>query len=218
MKPGIFLALLLSAAPLPALAETILHLSEQASVTVTPDELAATLKLAATGTDAAQVQGHVNTMMTQALTQARAVAGVVVNTGSYQVWRSTGPDQWNGEQSLELHGKDGAVLLKLIGALQGQGAALSGLGWRVAPETARTARNAATKIALGQLRGRADAAAAIIGLRFASFRDVRLDGPAPYQPTMPRMMSSMAKSDAAPNAESEPVSIEATVSAEVVLQ
>lgn len=213
------LLLLLLAAPLPAAAQTVLHLSETAHVGVYPDELAAGLKVSASSANAAGVQTQVNTLMASALEQVRAAKGVVFSTGSYQVWHNTQPDSWNGEQSIELHATNGEALLKLLGALQTQGVAMTHLGWRVAPETAQRARDQATKMALGNLRGRADAAAAILGLRFASFREVRLQGPAPFQPVAPRMMA-MAKAsgaEVAPSAETEQTQIEASVEADVLL-
>ncbi len=223
MNRAALLALAL-AAPVPAVAETLLHLSEQAQVMVSPDELAATLRISSDGPDAAGVQGHVNTAMADALAKAKATVGVVVTTGFYQVYNTQAPQKtaiWHGEQMINLHSNDGTTLLKLIGTLQGDGAAVNQLGWRVSADTARHARDEASKLALGQLRHRAEEAAGILGLKFGSFKDVTLGGQPPFQPVMPRamMMSSAmaAPAPAPPQAASEPVSIEASVSADVVL-
>jgi predicted secreted protein len=221
MNKPLLLAMLL--APAPAMAETILHLSEQAQVMVNPDELAATLRLEADGPDAATVQNRVNTGMTQALAQARATEGVVATTGFYQVFNmqpANKPAIWHSVQTLNLHGTDGAAMLTLVGHLQAAGAAINQLGWRVAAATARHARDEASNLALSQLRARAEAAAGILGLKFASFRDITLGGPPPFQPVMPRAMvmsSSNAGGAPPPEAASEPVAIEASVSADVVL-
>lgn len=205
-------------APVPV--QTILHLSETGRVTVQPDELVAMLRLTANGVGAAGVQGKINAAMEAAMARARAVPAVTASTGFYQVWRTNQTDQWHAEQSLTLRAHNAPVLLELVGNLQAQGMATSGLGWVVSPEVARTARAEATRQALSALRARAEEAAAIVGLNFVSFRDIRLDG-AVQQPFAPRMMTAMAASSASdakpPSAEAEEVTIEATVSAEVAL-
>ena len=101
--------------------------------------------------------------------------------------------------------------------LQTQGLAISRLGWQVTPEVSRKARAEATKQALSALRARVDEAAAIVGLSFGGFRDIRLDG-TPQMP-MPRMMAAMAASPDAkpPSAQAEDVTIEASVDADVLL-
>ncbi len=217
MKPTDLLLLPLLLAPLPAAAETLLHLSETAHVTVFPDELAATVQVSATAGSAADVQAKVNTAMHGALEQVHAVKEVVASTGGYQVYLDQSA-HWNGQQSIQMHSLSGDTLLKLVGVLQSQGMTVTQLGWRVAAETARKARDAATKEALGHLRGRAEDAAGILGLRFSSFRDVRLDS-APFQPVMPRIMMAAAPTGRAPapSAEAEEVQIDATVQADVAL-
>jgi predicted secreted protein len=216
MKLILALALLLGSA-LPAGAQTVLHLAETARVKVPPDELVASIKASASTSNAAESQSRVNALIAKALAQAKAVPGLIVTTGSYQVWNTRQPEQWTAEQNIDLRGRDGAALLQLTGALQGQGLTLTQLGWRVAPETARIATSEATKIALGNLRARADDASAVLGLRFAAFRDVRLDGTLPMISPAPRAMAAAAMK-AAPSAVAEDVEIEATVQAEILLQ
>ncbi len=220
MKSVLILALglvLLEVTALPAAAQTVLHLSETARVSVRPDELVATFKIGAASLSAAESQNRVNLLVAKALEQVKLVAGVVSATGSYQVWHSSQPEQWNAEQTLDLHGRDGTALLRLVGTLQAQGMTLSRLGWRVAGNTARTAKAEATRMALGNLRARADDASGVLGMRFQSFREVRLDGAPPNMGPMPRMMAEKAGA-AAPNAEAEDVAVEATVEADIVLQ
>ncbi len=206
----------------PAAAETLLHLSESARVMVQPDELAASLRAEAVAANAAEAQTQVNTTMAGAVTLARQSAGVHVTTGFYTVWPQTivhpgGRQDWRASQSLELRGGDGAVLLTLVGALQQRGLAVSQLGWRVAAETERHARAEATKQALTRLRARAEEAAGVLGLHFDSFREVRLG--ATLRPR-PLPMRAIAATPAAtpPTAEAEPVPVEASVEADVVLK
>jgi predicted secreted protein len=223
------LALLaLSFLPLAAAhAETLLNLSETRSVSVRPDQITATLRAEATAGTAAGVQQQVNAMMTAAVARARQTQGVVVTTGGYNVWRSTPPAQsvpphraasWQASQTLELRGGDGAAMLELVDALQQSGLATAGLAWGLAPETVRLARRQATELAVKALRGRAEDVAALLGMRFVAFKEVRLDGD--RSTPMPRVMAlsaSRAMGAAPPIAEAENVTVEAVVEAEAVL-
>jgi predicted secreted protein len=205
-----------------AAAATVLHLSETAHVAVHPDELVASLSLEATNATPVGAQAQVNAGVSKALDLAKATQGVSVSTGFYRVWQTVKPtNEWHASQQVELKQKgDGAALLKLVGALQGQGLALQQVGWQVAPDTARHAQAEATKAALGGLRGRAEAAAEILGLRFVSFRQVNLEPGRPAPVPFPRAvaMAASAESMPPPNAEAGDVDIEATVSADADLE
>ena len=221
---GLLLAALLLLTATTAHAETLLRLSETATVTEHPDELDASLRVETTAPNAAQAQRLVNATMEDALAASKAVAGVTVSTGGYFVWRVgpaplASPAHWQANQSLELTSHDGAALLKLVGDLQQKGLAIGQLGWRLSDSATRAARAEATKQAIAALRGRAEDAAALLNLRFDSFKEVRLDSPHP-QPTMPRMMMAApaaASSAAPPSAEPADVTVSATAEADVVL-
>jgi uncharacterized protein len=206
----------------PAYAEAVLHLAETATVTVAPDELAATLTAEATGASASDAQARVNSAMQAAIEQARAVSGVSVSTGGYGVWRTNQPghpDSWQVNQALNLAGHDGPALLTLVGALQQRGLAVGNLGWRLSRATERQAHQAATKQALAALRGRIDEAAALLDLRFEQYKDVRLDGASP-QPMFRTMAAPMAvRSSAAtpPSVATEDVPVSATAEVDAVL-
>ncbi len=216
------LAVLLAAWP--ACADTVLHLAETATLMVAPDELDATLRAEAVSASAADAQARVNAMIAAAVAQAHQVPAVTVSTGGYTVWR-VGPtpqdrtERWQAGQSLQLHSADGAALLKLTSALQQKGFATGELAWRLARETEQKAHADATKQALTRLRGRAEEAAALLGLRFDSFKEVRLDSSAP-PPPFPRMMTATvgASPAAAPaNAVAGDVPVSATAEADVIL-
>jgi uncharacterized protein YggE len=213
-------AALLSVLLIPAAhAQTLLRLSESARVTARPDEPAATLRFEVDAADAASAQSRVNAAMAKALAEAKGTPGIIATTGGYQVWRTTQPAvRWRASQSLELRGDDGARVLALVGSLQGQGLAVQGLSWRLKPETARARQAEATKLALGNIRARAEEAAAVLGLKFDSFREVRLNGTNPSpRPVLMRAMAAPAPM-AEPVAESEDVQIEASVEADAVLK
>jgi uncharacterized protein len=211
----------------PAIAdETILKLSETATVMVTPDELAASMRAEVIAPTAQDAQKRVNELMAGAITAARKVSGIVLSTGSYSVWRvATSPtdrnERWQSGQSINLTGKDAEAMLKLVGDLQQMGLVQSSLLWRLSRESERKARREATGHALSTLRARADEAAEILGLRFESFREVRLDSVAP-PPILPRMQmaarATMAAPAPPPNAEAEDMPVTASAEADVVLK
>ncbi len=220
------LGLLCSIAARPACADdTILKLSESATVMAAPDELAASMRAEAVAPTAQDAQKRVNEMMGSAVAAAKKVSGIVVSTGSYSVWRTAASptdraERWQSGQSLNVTGKDAEAMLKLVGDLQQMGLVQSNLLWRLSRDSERKARQDATKQALSTLRARADEAAEILGLRFASFREVRLDSVAP-PPILPRMQMATRNdvvTSPPPNAEAEDMPVTASAEADVVLK
>ncbi len=219
-----------AAQPAPPVIQTVLKLAETATVTIRPDELTASLSAEIVAGSAAEAQARVNKAIADALARAKAVSDVAVSTGRYGVYRvGTGPNEkpgaeraerWQASQSLELKSHDGGALLKLVGELQKSGLAVGSLAWRLSPEAARKARAEATRLALAGLRGRADDAAAQIGMAFEGFKEIRLDNDRPV-PFAPRMMSAAMSGGGAaapPSAEAEDVSVSATAEADVLLR
>ena len=222
MRPLLVAASLLLAVP--AQAETLLHLSEAAQIQVHPDRLTAGLRFEAEGATPVDVQSKVNAAVAAALDLAKKTAGVTASTSSYNVWQAQGdakaPKRWHAAQGLDVYGSDSAVLLTLVGALQSQGLLVQQLGWRLAPETARKAHADATQMALKALRGRADEAAAVLGLGFVAFKTVNLD-PSGMAPRGMMMMAAPMGAGAAamptPVAEASDITVEARVEADAVL-
>jgi predicted secreted protein len=206
----------------PARAETLLHLTDTETVTVAPDELAASLRAEASSANPADAQQRVNAAMADALAHARKVAGVTASTGAYSVWH-VGPtpqdssERWQASQSLELTSHDSVALLTLLGTLQQNGLAVGELGWRLSREAERKAHDEATRQALAALRGKAQEAAGLLDLRFGSFKQVRLDGTA--QVPTPRFVGAMAAmaAPAPPNAVATDVPVSATAEADAIL-
>jgi predicted secreted protein len=218
-------AALLAAAPLavapPAQAETLLKLTQEARVMVHPDTLAATLRIEADSPTASDAQARVNAQTAKAIALARKAPHVVATTGAYNVWHATQPTaRWHAVQTVQLRGTDGPAMLGLVGALQGEGVAVQQLAWRLSPEASRKALSEATAKALKALRARATEAAGLLDLRFVEFREVRLDGNPPTPRAMPMLaMAANARGAAAPPpvAETEDVTVTATVGADAVL-
>lgn len=204
---------------LPVHAETILRLVEVGQVAVHPDQLAASLRADADGSGPVEVQARVNVAITAALAQAKAAPGITVTTSNYSVFQQQAnpqaPRTWHASQGIELAGADGPALLALVGKLQASGLAVGQLGWRLAPATARSAHAQAASLALSQLRGHADQAAASLGLVFVSFKIVDLDPGAAGVPI--RAMANFAAAMPAPSAEAADVVVDARVAAEIIL-
>ncbi|MCX7382845.1 MAG: SIMPL domain-containing protein [Alphaproteobacteria bacterium] len=202
----------------PASAETLLRLSETAHVMVKPDELVAVLCAEGTGATAAAAQAQANTMVRRTLDAVAGKPGIAATTGGYGVWQRAKPSpQWIAVQSITLKSADGPTLLALVGTLQAGQLALERLSWQVSPAAARRALSEATKQALGALRGRSEAAAAILGLAFTSFREIRIqDQPRPMVLLGARAMAAPTEA-APPSAEAEDADIVATVEADAVL-
>lgn len=202
----------------PALANTTLHLSDTETVIAHPDELVAMLHVEATGPNAAAAQQVVNSAMAAALARARQVPGVTAATQGYTAWQATQPKRWQASQALMLRSHDGASLLTLVGELQQKGLAMSELSWQLSPEASRTARDQAMRAALSALRGRAEEAAGLLGLRFDSFQRVSIAGSQPV-PALPRAMmaTAMAAAPTPPSAQAEDVPVIATADADAVL-
>jgi uncharacterized protein YggE len=111
-------------------------------------------------------------------------------------------------------------MLELVGQLQGEGMAVQQLAWQLSPAASRKALSEATAEALKALRARATEAAGLLDLRFVEFREIRLDGNQPTPRVMPMLaMAANARTAAAPPpvAETEDVTVTATVGADAVL-
>ena len=109
-------------------------------------------------------------------------------------------------------------MLKLAGELQQKGLATEQLQWGLSRQAERKAHAEATRQAISQLRGRVDEAASLLGLRFDSFKEVRLD--VPKTPVFPRMMATAAMAApgaAPPSAVGQDVAVSATAEADAIL-
>jgi predicted secreted protein len=200
--------------------DTELHLGESAEVTRAPDEVVAVLRAEARAGSAAAAQEAVNRSVTAAVARARGVAGVRVATGGYWTGRVDDNRAWVASQQVTLRSGEGAPLLELVGALQGQGLAMSQLSWTLTRETQRAAREEASRLALDALRRRAEAVAQQLGLQVAGLKEVRIDVPERMPRPMAAPMAAASRSSAAPPpvAIAEDIVVAATVQAVVVLR
>ncbi len=204
---------------------TVLHLTQTAERAIHRDRLRAQLRVETTGSDAKRVQADINKTMTAALEHAKAATGIKVETSGYSVYEERLTDnslRWHGSQGVTLVGGDFTAVLALAGELQGQGLAMSGLTFELAPETARAAEDDLTSEALTQLRQRSERIAGDLQLKLVRLRDVKVGNVAGDQPPMPRMravaMSSMSSASAPPPvAEAGDATVQVTVDADILL-
>ncbi len=204
----------------PADDATVLHLTEQAQRMVPRDRLRAVLRIDSTDADAATLQAAINRRMQAAVARAKTVAGISLSTGGYFVYqeRPEGePPRWHGSASLTLVSRDAAPLLILIGGLQQDGLAISGLTYELTPEAVRSAEDALTAEALTRLKERGQRIADDLGMAVGRLRDVRV-GNATGEAPVPHILARSKVSPAAtPVAQPGEAAVTVTVSAEIEL-
>lgn len=204
-------------------AETVVHFVETATIMVSPDELAVTLRAEMTAPSAAEAQSRVNAMardVTAAITQARDIQ---FSTGGYQVWRVAPSAQdrverWQAMQNFRLSSTDGAALLALVGTLQQGGVIVSSMQWRLSRASEKKAGHEATREAVAALTGRATETASLLGMRFDHFRAVKVDDAEPIAVRpQPAMLTARAADAAPPVAMADDIAVTATARAEALM-
>lgn len=207
--------------PAAAPAGTTLTLSAHADKTLPRDRLQAELRVEAVDANAARVQADVNRRMAAALAHAKTVTGVTVETTGYSVYPERDAKgntiRWHGSQALHLTSSDFPALLNLVGALQGQGLAMSNLAAELSPAAAKAAQDELTDTALKDIRARADRIAATLGTHVERYSELRV-GNASVPPVPVRFMAanvaasgSMPPPVAAAGDATVSVSVDATV-------
>ena len=216
------LALPARAAEPPAADGTVLHLSEQAERPMARDQLRAVLRVEGTDSDAARLQAEINRRMAAAVAQAKAVAGITVETGGYYVYQTQAQGQptgqWRGSAALTLTAHDAPALLKLAGELQQSGLTMSMLAYELTPEAARKAQDDLTAEALARLRQRAERVAGDLGLAVLRLRDLRVGNVGGLQPVPHLMMARAGASASAPPPVAEPGEATVTVSVDADIE
>ncbi len=201
--------------------QTTLRLTETAQRMVRQDRLRATLRAEVSAPDARRVQAEINRRMTAALDQAKPVASVRAETGSYTLYEerhNNASPIWRGQQSISLIGTAFEDVLQLAGALQQAGLVFSGMNFELRPETARSHEDALTAEAIARLKERAERVAETMGLKVERFREVSVGNVLGDQPPRPVMRMEMSAAKAAPPvAEAGEQVVQVSVQAEIVL-
>ena len=205
--------------PPPSNEPTVLQLTQTAEKKLTRDVLHVELRAEKIGSDAQTVQAAINQAMTKALDQAKQVQGIEVETGSYSVNHIETQSEWSGFQSLYLSGSDSVAVLKLAGALQGQGLVMSTMGYEASPKMVKSAEDALTAEALSGLQARAASIAQQMHLSVLGYREVTVGNATTMGTPMPRMlgMQTMASSPVPPVASPGQATISVSVKADVLL-
>ena len=198
---------------------TLLHLSATSSVQASPDQLVAALVAQSTSSSAADAQRRVNALMTEGMRATQGTTGIEARAVGYSVYPADDKrTTWTAQQTLELRGSDGPVLLDLAGRLQEKGFAAATLDWQLSSGLRRRTHDEATTAALKELQTRATAAAATLGLHIDHLQDVRLDGAASQpRPLLPAQTMAL-RAALPPQTTAAPEEVTAEVSADVVLR
>jgi uncharacterized protein YggE len=226
MKQFFAVVLVLAGLAAPAAAQTVLSLSATGTVLAAPDEITASLNVQASATKASTAQADVNRVMQKALAASKAVAGVTATTADYNVNQTTNDagtiTGYQASQTLNLTmpapgGTPPAAFTNLVGQLQNDGLLLNALDGDLSPAGRQAAGMQAIDAAIGQVQAQAAGVAKTLGESVGPMKtlNVSLDNGGPVMPM--RMMAMAATASAPPQAAPGPVSVSATVSAEIAL-
>jgi predicted secreted protein len=200
---------------------TRLNLVESAQRSMKQDLLSVTLRVEGSGQDVVRLQSDINRRMAAALQRVRGVTGVRSETGGYFVYEErpqNQPARWRAQQALTISSKDSAIVLAQAGALQQDGLLLSGMGYRLTPESARTAEDELTTEALGRLRERANRIADLMEMSIVRMSQVTVGNVMGDQPRGDIMMMRQAAPVAAPPvAEAGETTVQVRIEALVLL-
>jgi uncharacterized protein YggE len=202
---------------------TLLTLSATGRVSVTPDQLTATMSAEASAASPAAASAAVNRMVAAARKSVEASPPVRLEAQDFSVSREApqtpdkGAPAWQAGQTLRLTAPGAAaVLLHLVGTLQQQNLVTQAIDWEVAPATLTERRQQAAEAALKNLTAAAQADARALGLHLARFRSINVitdePGPVPMMRTMVARAAPSPESDAPQDA-----SLSVTVSGEAWL-
>lgn len=213
---------------------TVLNLSADASQTVTPDTLTATLRIEKKADTAAEVQAYINTKMQAAQALVKANKAVKLITGSYRVneqWHYPHPNnrkirekKWTGSQTISLESKTFEDVLTLTGKLQAKDFATNNISYSLSRQVRESFQENLMAEALQNIQTRAKRFGRVLSKPTVHFANINVNqsNPRPYQTR--RVYTSALKAeaslDAAPTPVASPdeVTLSATVQATVWLK
>lgn len=205
--------------------ENVVQLSASASVEVPQDLLSFQLVATRDGSDPAQVQQQLKSVLDQALADARKTAqtgAMDVRTGNFSVAPRYGRDGrisgWQGTAELLLEGTDFVRISQAAGRLQGMN--VGSAGFRLSRDRREQAEREAQAGAVMRFRERSGELAKAFGFNSYSLREVSVQAQDPGFPR-PRMMAMEAKAasaDAPVPVEAGRAAVTVTVSGSVQLR
>lgn len=205
---------------------TYLNLSVTERTEAQEDILVASLSVEKEGGDPKQVQNDINKLMLQAVTKAKALSNITVNTEQYYVYKSSPKANsnakiWHGTQRIQFQSASTEVLLKLVGDLQSLGLLVQGLHYSISPERVDQIRDAMMEKAIVNLIKKAERVGNALNKKHVELIDINVGEN--YTPDFLRPMM-MASSKTASTEISNPVAepgkreVTITVSAKVLLK
>ncbi|NHN88914.1 SIMPL domain-containing protein [Acetobacter conturbans] len=196
---------------------TRLTISGSGSVDAAPDMTTATLLAQNEAAKAVDAQARTNTLAHQTITTAEKIAGISVQSESYQVSENRSDNKapsWTARQTIQVKAKDAGALLELVGKLQANGLLLEGVEWSLSPEHQKQLQRQAEQSAVKDMKDRADAIASDLGMKVASIATLSVN-----EPMLMRPMAMMARvAIAAPTMRPDDQTVSATVQATVLLK
>ncbi|MBC54884.1 MAG: hypothetical protein CMQ34_13735 [Gammaproteobacteria bacterium] len=207
--------------------QTLITLSVTERLSVQQDLAIASLRIDVEDQNASVVQNRINTVMAQALQQAREVDDVSQSTGYYNVYQFDRQPQggraetvWRGSQSLTLEGRDAQALLALAGELQEMGLIMNQLSYRLSTARADEVRDSLMEAAITRATDKAQRASAALGKSRFDIAVLDVDTSSDYSP--PVMMRAMADTGSRemtpPSAEPGETEVTLTVRIQAVAQ
>jgi predicted secreted protein len=185
----------------------LIEFSVQARRDVANDLMQATLFAEAVGSDPAELAAQVNKRIAAAVSRAKAVAGVKVESGSYTSsanYQKGRQEGWRTRAELRLESRDFSALSGLIGQLQGADLQLGAMQFVISPALRSQVEAELTKEALAAFQERAGLIRQSMAAQASKTVTIRIDGQAP-QPPRPlfraRAMTAMEESAPPPPAE-----------------
>lgn len=192
-------------------AEGLVNFSATASVEVTQDLLGITLQAVREGTDAAQVQAQLKSVLDAALSEARKSAmpgSMEVRTGNFSLYPRYGKDSringWQGQAELVLQGRDTQRVAQAAGRLVGMN--ITSAAHSVSRELAEQHEAEVTAQAIRRYRAKAAEVAKQFGYGSYVVREISVQASDAGVMPRPQMMQARAVMNVAADA---PVPVEA---------
>jgi predicted secreted protein len=219
---------------------TSISLSVQEQQEVEQDQINVSLYIQKRDKDLSLVQSEINQAMKKALDSANLLkktsADVVVSTGSYNVYQYQDqpvtqkdgtviqtPLLWQGQQSLDIRGRDATSILEMMGKIQAMGFAVQQTYYSLSPEAEAKVKEKLITRAIQSLKDRASLVTKSLGhsVNDYDFKHINIDYAAP-QPfvAMSRgaeMLSAKSSMDSAPVAQAGNSTVSVNISAEVIV-
>ena len=214
----IWIALLL---PVPALSETVIALSSEASRPAVNDLVRSTVSAEAMGTTPGELSKQVNRLIADALKTAKAYPSIKTQNGginTYPIYSKGGTiESWRMRSELSLESGDTAALSELLGKLQ-TSLGVSSLVLLPSPETRKKAEDEAILDAITAFKARAKVIADALGKTY-SIKQLSVNTSGRSVQPMFRAAANAMVSDSAPMPLEAGVSqINVNVTGEIKLQ